>query len=76
MTKHMEYKEVKVPEEVAQRLEEMASKGDAENPPTLGAAGFFDWLNELSRTEGWRAVWQGFNFPYIVLEREVVSEEV
>ena len=71
---HMEYKEVKAPDEVLKKLEEMATAGDVNNPATLGGAGFFDWLTELSKSEGWRPVWSGFNFPYITLEREVVSE--
>lgn len=73
MKTYMEYREVKLPETIAQRLDELAQMGDATNPPTLGAAGFFDWLNELSRIEGWRVVWQCFHFPFLVLEREVQS---
>jgi len=76
MKTYMEYKEVRVPTEITDKLEKMAEAGDPENPATLGAAGFFDWLTEQSKTEGWRAVWSGFNFPFIVLEREVVLEEV
>tara|TARA_S200002703_G_scaffold131581_1_gene119183 strand:+ start:424 stop:657 length:234 start_codon:yes stop_codon:yes gene_type:complete len=72
---YMEYKEVKVPDEVREKLDAMAAKNDPTNPPTLGSAGFFEWLNELAKNEGWRAVWSGFNFPYLVLEREVVLEE-
>ena len=73
---YMEFKEVKAPDEVLKKLEEMAAAGDQENPATLGGAGFFAWLTELSKSEGWRPVWSGFNFPYITLEREVVVEEV
>lgn len=76
MRTYMETKEVKLPEEVAARLEELAQAGDPNNPPTLGEAGFFDWLNDLSKNEGWRAVWSCFNFPFLVLEREVPVEEV
>lgn len=73
---YMEYKEVQVPEKIQTRLEELSSTATPENPSTLGGAGLFDWLTSLSRDEGWRVVWQGFNFPFIVLEREVVAEEV
>lgn len=69
---YMEYKEFQVPESVQQTLEELSSKGEA---ATLGAGGFFEWLNGLAKEEGWRAVWQGFNYPFIVLEREVVVVE-
>lgn len=73
--KYMEYKEVQVPEDVQQKLTELQESQDANTTPTLGAAGFFDWLNAISRDDGWHAVWQGFNFPYLVLEREVITEE-
>lgn len=63
----MEYREVKIPDEIMKKLEDAAGEG---KPMTLGEAGVFDWLNKLSASEGWRAVWQGFNFPYIILERE------
>jgi len=72
---YMEYKEVKVPDEVREKLDAMAAANDPTNPPTLGGAGFFEWLNGLAKDEGWRAVWSGFNFPYLVLEREVVLEK-
>lgn len=74
--RYMEYKEVETPDDVQTRLEKMRETGNPNEPATLGAAGFFEWLTKLSREEGWRAVWQGFHFPYIVLEREVVEEEV
>lgn len=74
--RYMEYKEVKAPDEVQARLEKMRESGDPSNPATLGNAGFFEWLTKLSREEGWRAIWASFGFPYIVLEREVVEEEV
>lgn len=70
MTKR-EFKEVKIPAEILAKLEESAEKGA---PITLGEAGVFDWLTQLSATEGWLPVWQGFNFPYVVLERDVVEE--
>lgn len=72
---YMEYKEVQVPDEMRQKLDAMAKANDPANPPTLGAVGFFEWLNAFAKDEGWSAVWQGFNFPYLVLEREVVLEK-
>ena len=72
---YMEYKEVKVPADVREKLDAMANAKDPANPPTLGASGFFEFLNALAKDEGWRAVWAGFNFPYLVLEREVVLEK-
>ncbi len=66
--KYFEFKEVKIPEEIMQKLEKGAEAGQ---PVTLGAAGVFDWLTQLSKDEGWRPVWNGFNFPFLVLEREV-----
>lgn len=66
----MEYKELKLPEEILTKLEKSAESG---TPITLGEAGVFDWLTKLSRDEGWRIVWQGFNFPYVILEREAKS---
>lgn len=70
---YMEYEEVKVPDNIVAKIEEAREKGEV---MTLGDAGVFEWLNKLSREDGWRVVWQGFNFPYLVLEREVVVEEV
>lgn len=73
---YMEYQEVQVPNEIQERLEKLSQEASPSTPATLGAAGFFTWLTKLSRDEGWRVVWQGFNFPYIVLEREVSKKEV
>jgi len=70
--RYMEYKEFEIPDEVKTRLEKLAEIGQA----TYGAAGLFDWLTKLSQEEGWRVAWPTFNFPYVVLEREVVVEEV
>lgn len=64
----MEFKEERIPEEILAKLEKGVEAGQ---PVTLGAAGVFEWLTNLSKTEGWRPVWQVFNFPFIVLEREV-----
>jgi len=74
MKKYVELKEFKIPSEVTDKLAELQEKGDQDNPATLGAAGFFDWLTTMSKTEGWRPVFQGFNYPFIVLEREVEEE--
>lgn len=63
----MEYREVKIPDEIMTKLEKSAETG---SPMTLGEAGVFDWLTKLSASEGWHIVWQGFNFPYVILERE------
>lgn len=68
---YMEFKETYVPEKIQQTLENLSAEG---KNPTLKDGGFYDWLTELSR-EGWRPVWPSFNFPFIVLEREV-NEEV
>lgn len=79
---YMEYQEVQVPEEIQAKLEKLREAQDLANPPILGAVGFFDWVNKMSKEEGWSVVWQGFNFPYLVLERKVfvmdekVKEEV
>ncbi len=71
---YMEYKEVKVPDEIQATLSKMAAEENPKTQATLGAAGFFDWLTGLSKDEGWHPVWQAFNFPYLVVEREVKSE--
>ena len=73
---YMEYKEVQVPEEIVNRLREMSEASTPEAPATFGAVGVFDWMNQQAREGGWRVVWQGFNFPFVVFEREVVEEEV
>ncbi len=65
---YMEYKEVKIPQDCLDKLD----SGEAE---TLSHAGVFTWLNQLARDEGWRVVWTGFNFPFLILEREVNSNE-
>lgn len=65
---YFEYKEVKIPQKYLDKLE----SGETE---TLTDAGVFVWLNQLARDEGWRAVWATFNFPYLILEREVNSNE-
>lgn len=76
MTKrYTEYKETQVPVEVVNKFNELVEAQDPNNPPTFGAAGLFDWLNKMSREEGWCVVWQGFNFPFIVLERDVEETE-
>ena len=75
MTTYMEYKEVRLPSEFLTRLEELSEAGDPDNPPVLSGTGFFDWLNKLAKTEGWRMVWSAYNYPYIVLEREIALEE-
>ena len=69
---YFEYKEVKIPEEILKKIEDSANNNTV---MTLGQAGVFDWLTLLSKTEGWRVVWQGFTFPYIVLEREKNLEQ-
>ncbi len=71
---YKEYKEVQAPKEVQDKFLEIQSGGDPKNPPTFGAAGLFDWLNKLSKEEGWNVVWPGFHFPFLVLEREVEEE--
>ncbi len=71
---YMEYKEVQVPKEIMDNLEKLSQEATPENPATLGEAGVFDWLNEQARNNRWRVVWQGFNFPFVVFEREVVEE--
>jgi len=68
MKKYVEYKEFRIPEEFVQKLESGAQSG---KPVTLGEAGVFDWLNNLSSTQGWRVVWPTFQFPFVVLERDV-----
>lgn len=63
----MEYKEVKIPKEITDKLDEAGING---SPITLGEAGVFAWLSDLSKKEGWRVVWQATMLPYFVLERE------
>lgn len=73
MTKtYMKCEEVKVPDEILTKLEKSSAMGQ---PMTFGEAGVFDWINKKAE-EGWRVVWQAFNFPFLVFEREVVVEEV
>lgn len=64
----MEFQEFKIPDEILSKFEKGAEAG---KPVTLGDAGVLQWLTTLSASEGWRPVWQTFNFPFIVLEREV-----
>ena len=64
----MEYKEVQIPKEILDKLEEAATK---QEHVTLGDAGVLTWLTETCKDNGWRVVWSTFNFPYVVLEREV-----
>lgn len=71
----VEYKEFKAPDEVQNKLGELRQAaaqdpGNVKVDPTLGNAGFFEWLSSLSE-EGWRPVWESFAFPFIVLEREL-----
>lgn len=68
--KKMEFKEVRLPDDILTKLEKGVEAG---KPVTLGEAGVFEWLTKLSAIEGWRPVWQAFNFPFIVLEREVTK---
>lgn len=70
--KYMEYQEIKAPDEVLTYLEKKAELGEH---VTFQDAGYFDWLSELSK-EGWRPIWTSMNFPFLVMEREVVVEEV
>ena len=63
-----EFREVSIPDEIKAKLEKGAEMG---KPVTLGEAGVFEWLTKLSATEGWNPVWQAFNYPFVVLEREV-----
>lgn len=75
--KYMEYKEVKIPQEMLDTIQgalaKMQESGEGE-PPTMGDVGVMKWLTRLSKDEGWRVVWQAFNYPFFVLEREVVEE--
>lgn len=74
---HMEYAEFKLPDDILAKIQnsvEEAQNDPAKTPITLGEAGVMDWLTNMSRTNGWRAVWNGFNFPYIVMEREVTAD--
>jgi len=66
--KKMEFKEIRVPDDILAKIEAGVQAG---TPITLGEAGIFDWLTKLSAMEGWRPVWQAFNFPLVVVEREV-----
>lgn len=70
---YMEYQELRVPADIEEKLAKLTEAQDQANPPTLGAAGFFDWVNKISRKDGWSVVWQGFNFPYLVVERKVFA---
>ena len=74
--RYMEYSEVQVPKEILARLEKLSQEATPDTPATLGAAGVFEWMTEQSRKDGWRVVWQGFNFPFVIFEREVIVEEV
>lgn len=72
----MEYQEVQIPEDILKRLENAATSAaedSRQQPMTFGEAGVFDWLNTQAE-DGWRVVWQAFNFPFIVFEREIVIE--
>ena len=71
MKKYMEFREVKVPDDILSKLEKGAEQG---KPVTLGDAGVLEWLTQLSMSDGWRPVWHTFNFPFIVLEREVEKD--
>ena len=66
--KKMEFKEVRIPEDILTKLSNGAEKGQ---PVTFGEAGLFDWLTKISAMEGYRPVWQAFNFPFVVFEREI-----
>jgi hypothetical protein len=68
MSKYMEYKEFRIPDEIISKLEAGATNSQ---PMTLGDAGVFNWLSDLSKSQGWRVVWQALNFPFVILEREV-----
>lgn len=68
--KKMEFKEVRLPDDILAKLEQGVEAG---KPITLGEAGVFEWLTKLSAVDGWRPVWQAFNFPFVVLEREVTK---
>lgn len=72
MKEYMEYKECEIPKDIQSKLEDMAK--DPNQVATLGGAGVFDWLNKLSKEEGWRPVWHTFgSLPFIVLERTIVE---
>ncbi len=76
--KRFEFKEVKVPQDLLDKLQQSAivasqdETGEA-RPLTLGQAGVFDWLTRLSKEEGWCPVWETYQFPYIVLQREIAD---
>ena len=66
-----EYKEFEVPVEMQDKLRSMA--GSETEQATLGGAGVIGWVNKLS-SEGWTPVWQAFQFPFLIFEREVQEE--
>jgi len=71
--KYMEYKEVKAPDKVLVHLEKKAEIG---MDPTFlwQEAGYYDFLTELSK-DGWRPIWMSLRFPFIIVEREIITEE-
>ena len=71
----VEVREFQVPDEIQEKLSQLseaAQQGGA--PVTLTQGGVFEWLNGLARSEGWRPVWQTFQYPFIVMEREVTED--
>lgn len=71
----VEVREFQVPDEIQEKLSQMSEQAQAGGPPvTLTAGGVFDWMNQLSRDEGWRPVWSTFQYPFIVMEREVTED--
>jgi len=77
MRSYMEYKEFKIPQDIMSKLEASAEAAqEGGKVLTLGGAGVLDWLTSLSRDEGWEVIWTTFNFPYMVAQRRVETEDV
>ena len=73
MITYMQYQEVEAPKEIQDEMQQLVTN-PGEKPVILSSTGFFDWLSEQTKG-GWRPVWYSFNFPYVVMEREVSVEE-
>lgn len=70
---YMEYKEFRIPADMQSKIDSISSE-DRGMTEVISEAGVFDWINKLSREEGWRPVWQTFQIPFLVMEREIIEE--
>lgn len=69
------YDEVEIPQEILKKLEESAIKAQEDfgsRAITLKEAGLYDWINKMSKDDGWELFY--LVFPNVILRKQIIEK--